>query len=408
MIEEYIYNIALKSSIFTQTYLADEPLSEIVKKISVMPSVRSSVTYAIIMTISLLTCLIVHISLKKLYKIKYQSNFLIRTLLPALRKPLITIILIESAIFGIHYVHKNYDLFWLHIGDIKLEKLSDISITANIAWFMVAAVARIERDIIAQRERKKLSVNYTDIGSISLLIKITIGTFSLLQIVSHLGFKLQTLLTFGGLGSVIIGFAGKDMLANFFGVIMVYLDRPFTIGDEIIIPSLTIQGKVEKITWRLTVIRQFNKIPVYLPNSVFNTTAVENLSRMTHRRINESIKVYHQDYQQVSAITADIKRLLHDDNGIDNTQTTLVYLKSLGAKVMEIYIYCFTHTTCFIKHHESKGSIFNKINTMLHTKYNCSMAFSDAKVGIYDDNKNNKDAHSLPAGLQNLEQPAAE
>ena len=68
---------------------------------------------------------------------------------------------------------------------------------------------------------------------------------------------------------------------------MVYLDRPFKVGDWIRSPDKDIEGTVEKIGWRLTTIRTFDKRPLYVPNQVFTNVSVQNPSRMSHRRIYE-------------------------------------------------------------------------------------------------------------------------
>jgi len=62
-----------------------------------------------------------------------------------------------------------------------------------------------------------------------------------------LGFSIAGALTFGGIGGIAIGFAAKDMLSNFFGGLMIYLDRPFKTGDWIRSPDREIEGVVEEI-----------------------------------------------------------------------------------------------------------------------------------------------------------------
>ena len=72
---------------------------------------------------------------------------------------------------------------------------------------------------------------------------------------------------------------------------MIHLDRPFALGDWVSSPDRDIEGVVEHIGWRLTVIRSFDKRPIYIPNSLFTQIVVKNPSRMTNRRIFEYIGV---------------------------------------------------------------------------------------------------------------------
>ena len=87
-------------------------------------------------------------------------------------------------------------------------------------------------------------------------------------------------MAFGGIGGIAIGFAAKDLLANFFGALMIFLDRPFSIGDWIRSPDREIEGVVEDIGWRSTKIRTFDKRPLFIPNSAFASLTVENASKM--------------------------------------------------------------------------------------------------------------------------------
>lgn len=70
--------------------------------------------------------------------------------------------------------------------------------------------------------------------------------------------SLSGLLTFGGIGGIAVGMAGKDVLSNFFSGIMLYFDRPFSIGDWIRSPDRNIEGTVAEIGWRITRINTFD------------------------------------------------------------------------------------------------------------------------------------------------------
>ena len=112
-----------------------------------------------------------------------------------------------------------------------------------------------------------------------------------------------------------MGFAAKDLLANFFGGLSIYLDRPFTTGDWIRSPDRQIEGTVEDIGWRLTRIRTFDQRPLYVPNAVFSQIAVENPSRMYNRRIHETIGLRYQDADKVADIVTQVRRMLEISPG---------------------------------------------------------------------------------------------
>ena len=168
-------------------------------------------------------------------------------------------------------------------------------------------------------------------------------------------------MAFGGIGGIAIGFAAKDLLANFFGGLMIYMDRPFTQGDWIRSPDKNIEGTVESIGWRLTCIRTFDKRPLYVPNSVFASIAVENPSRMTNRRIYETIGLRYDDVAQVRAVIEDVKKMLVAHPEIDNTQTLIVNFNAFGASSLDFFVYTFTKTTEWVYFHKIKEDVLLKI-----------------------------------------------
>src|SRR5690554_8109402 len=128
-------------------------------------------------------------------------------------------------------------------------------------------------------------MDYTTVNAISKLSRAVVIITAVLISLQSLGYSLSGVLAFGGVGGIAVGFAAKDLLANFFGGFIVHLDRPFKVGDWIRSPDRKIEGTVEVIGWRLTTIRTFDQRPLYVPNAVFTQIAVENPSRMTNRRI---------------------------------------------------------------------------------------------------------------------------
>ena len=104
---------------------------------------------------------------------------------------------------------------------------------------------------------------------------IVVGITGLLTLLQTLGLSISGLMAFGGMGGIAVGFAAKDILANFFGGLFIYTDRPFSVGDWIRSPDRDIEGTVEKIGWRVTRIRTFDKRPLYIPKEPSGPAAVE-------------------------------------------------------------------------------------------------------------------------------------
>jgi MscS family membrane protein len=155
------------------------------------------------------------------------------------------------------------------------------------------------------------------------LIKILIIASIVLGIAQYFGFSISSLLTFGGVGGIVMGFAAKDMLSNIFGGLMLQMDRPFSTGDWI--RSSQFEGTVEKIGWRMTRIRTFSKNPIYIPNSIFASIPIETPSRMTNRRINETIGIRYNDIAQMSDIVTEVEAMLKTNKDIEQSQALRVF-----------------------------------------------------------------------------------
>ena len=142
---------------------------------------------------------------------------------------------------------------------------------------------------------------------------------------------LSGLLTFGGITGAALAFASQSMIANFFGGLFIYFDRPFVIGDWISSPEKSLEGVVEHIGWRLTVIRSLDRRPIYVPNSIFTSTIVANPSRMTHRRINQNVTVSHADAEKLPEIMESIRQILRETPAIDQSCQNCVNLLTQDA-----------------------------------------------------------------------------
>ena len=232
-------------------------------------------------------------------------------------------------------------------------------VVAVLTWAIIRFIDRIQRRIMTESDPDGLDL--TTIEAIGRLIRITVLITAGLVILQTLGFSVSGVLAFGGLGGIAVGFAAKDLLSNFFGGLMIFLDRPFGVGDWIRSPDRDIEGTVESLGWRLTTIRTFDKRPLYVPNATFLQIAVENPSRMSNRRIYETIGVRYDDAAHVEQILAEVEALLRAHPAIDADQTLMVNFNQFGASSLDFFVYCFTKTTVWTEYHQVKQDVLLKI-----------------------------------------------
>lgn len=264
-----------------------------------------------------------------------------------------------------------------------IEPVRDVGVIATLTWFLIRLVRRIEHNFVKRRTADGASVDHTTVDAIAKLVRVSVLITAALVILQTLGFSISGVLAFGGIGGIAVGFAAKDLLANFFGGLMVYLDRPFSVGDWIRSPDRNIEGTVEEIGWRLTRIRTFDKRPLYVPNSTFTSIAVENPSRMHNRRIFETIGVRYDDVARLPAIVSDVRALLQRHEDIDQSQLVMVNFNAFAASSLDFFVYCFTRTTQWAQYHEVKQDVLFKISEII-ARHGAEVAFPTSTVHLPD------------------------
>ena len=264
-----------------------------------------------------------------------------------------------------------------------IKKISSVSkefvITISVGWFFITYVGFYEKRIIYSKRAKGEKIDYGTIDGVSKLIKFLIFLATLVVILDVSGVNIKGILAAAGIGGVALGFASKDLLANFFGTSIIYLDKPFTIGDWIKSPDKDIEGTVEEIGWRMTKIRKFDKRPIYVPNSLFSTVAIENPSRMTHRRIRAIIGIKYSDIKALPKITEEVKQMLIGHPEVDTNQTLIVHFEEFADWSVNFLVYTFTYTTNWIKFYEVRQDVMIKIADIIE-KNKASMAFPTSTV----------------------------
>ena len=286
-------------------------------------------------------------------KAESTRNKLDDALLLSIPRPLSAIIWITGITFTSEIIHKA-------TGAVILEAFTPLRnavIIAALAWFLVLTIQHIEKSYLAAEKE----FDPTTMDAISKLARISVVITAILMMLQTLGFSISGVLAFGGVGGIAVGFAAKDLLSNFFGGLFIYMDRPFAVGDWIRSPDREIEGVVEKIGWRVTLIRTFDKRPLYIPNGIFSQIAVENPSRMHNRRIKETIGIRYDDADKMQTITGQVEEMLKDHPEIDADKTLMVNFNSFAPSSLDFFIYTFTKTTNWEKYHTIKQDILLKI-----------------------------------------------
>lgn len=188
---------------------------------------------------------------------------------------------------------------------------------------------------------KRTSSKFDDIlvPLIRKTVKVFIVAFGIIYGAQNLQINIIPLITGLGIGGLAFAFAAKDTVENFFGSIAVILDRPFEVGDWVLIGD--VEGTVEELGFRSTRVRTFYNSQVTIPNSTLVRANVDNYGRRTYRRWKTYIGVqYDTPPEKLLAFTEGIRELVrrHPYTRKDYYQ---VWCNDFGDSSLNILLYVF-------------------------------------------------------------------
>ncbi|KAH1253214.1 hypothetical protein GLYMA_04G094300v4 [Glycine max] len=168
-----------------------------------------------------------------------------------------------------------------------------------------------------------------------------------------LGFSTQKWVTAGGLGTVLLTLAGREIFTNFLSSIMIHATRPFIVNEWIQtkIEGYEVSGTVEHVGWwSPTIIRGDDREAVHIPNHKFTVNVVRNLSQKSHWRIKSYIAISHLDVNKINNIVADMRKVLSKNPQVEQQKLhRRVFLENVNPEnqALMILISCFVKTSHF-------------------------------------------------------------
>ncbi len=257
-------------------------------------------------------------------------------------RPVLTMLWVLG-IFSIYYQVHYHTSFVFLIEHI--EKIQYISFSIVISWFLFQLNHAIKNKCIEHHQEIIPSFDPAFISICSKIAMICISMISIVIMFHAIGISLQTLSIFQGAFLIAFGFAAQNLLGNFFGCIMILINRPFRVGDWISSPDKKIEGIVEDIGWNSTKIRTLDRRPLYIPNSIFTHIIIMNSSLMYNRQIKQIFQIRYQDADKIMHITQDIDTMLQNHCDLDHNQICMAHLIECNSHALAIEVHAFTITT---------------------------------------------------------------
>ncbi len=312
-------------------------------------------------------------------KTKSNNDSLFSILLSNLKAPIVLIILILSSYHSVEVLLHTSESSVLHfvkqifpvVYDIK-----NVTIIVVVAWYLL----RVTSDAQKYFAKRSTAAN---VYIVSKIMQVLVIFSAALLIIDKLGLNINGIITFGGIGGIAAGLAAKDLLSNFFGSLVITLDKPFVRGDKILIPEKNLSGFVTEIGWRLTKVITYEKRPIYIPNALFATAIVQNDSRMSHRRINDRWRVAYNDIALINKIIDGVDNMMRHNMEIDQMQTILVSLDSIGSKIFTFNVYAFTKSTDWCNYKKVREDIMIEIANIV-SECGAILIFPEAQVEVRD------------------------
>ena len=222
------------------------------------------------------------------------------------------------------------------------------------------------------------------IGWIIKSLKILIFILGLAAVLELWGIKIGPIIAGLGLFGVAVALGAQDLFKNLISGILVLVEKRFKIGDWILVEGI-IEGIVEKIGFRSTVLRKFDKSLAIIPNFQFAENAVINISETTNWRIDWAITLqYDTTVDQLKKIRNEIENHIKKSDDFDNSVGIAVRVEKFSDSSIDMRVRCFTSSNSFSTWLEVKEKLAIEIKQVVEGN---SAAFAFPSQSIYIEKK---------------------
>lgn len=259
---------------------------------------------------------------------------------------------------------------------VKFFKVAIICLVANGITNMVKPDSFIFTKL---KKSSKINEDKSFLIFISKFVKIIVYIITAFVILAEFGYDLNGVVTGLGLGSVVIALAAQDVAKSIFAGIMVFIDKPFSIGDFIEVKDY--KGTVEDIKFRSTKLRLLDGSLLTVPNEVLTTESITNWTIIHKRRYELNLElVFDTSLEKVSNITKMIKEVVEESQDVIK-DTVIVNFNDITANGMNINIYMYTSVIGYEEFLNFKQNINLKIMKLLEEQ-NISLAYPSQDIYI--------------------------
>lgn len=261
------------------------------------------------------------------------------------------------------YIAVHYFPYFDHTNPLFLDMIR-VSIIVLITWGLYSLSS--ESSVFFNRLNNRYNIHIDDIlvPFFSRALRFIILAISFSIIAQEFGYEISGFVAGLGLGGLAISLAAQDALSNLFGGVVIITEKPFTIGDWILTPS--VEGTVEDITFRSTKVRTFADALVTVPNATLVKEAITNWSKMGKRQITFNLNVAHvTPTEKFRKTVKRIEDYITQHDAV-HPETIFVKFNEFDDNGLAVYFYFFTKTTNWGEYLDVREEINFKILEILN------------------------------------------
>ena len=318
-------------------------------------TIEAMTNIGVIVGITLLTILIIRsIVVGSLLKIAGKTDSVHDdAIVGALKKPL-TLIPIGIALFAI-LQEINLDETYQSYGELLIKSYFYLA----VFWSLADAITPV-RDFVGEKYDFLTPTLRNWIFRTLKFIAYLVGVVSVLEL---WGVDAASIIAGLGLFSVALALGAQNFFKNLIGGLLIIGEKRFKQGDWINIEGVA-EGEVEKIDFRSTLIRRFDKAPIFVPNSVLSDSEIINFSEMPFRRIRFNVGlIYQTTPETILNIGKDIEDYVAKNDDLVNADeaTTTIRVTQFNDSSIDLLIYCFTKSTRWYDYTKAKEDLILEI-----------------------------------------------
>jgi len=318
-----------------------------------LPITHIAIAIAIFLTGLLFKNLFAKIILNPLKTIaKHTKTVNDDKLIAVLEEPLkFTIVLIGAYLATLWLPFSKFDRF----VDLAIKSF----ITFLIFWILYRIVDKFSNlfSLFTSKLGKELNEDIQHF--ITKTLRVLIIVMGVMAVLQEWGINVSAFVASLGIGGLAFALAAKDTVANLFGSLVIFSDRPFKVGDWVETPL--VEGTIEEIGIRSTKVRTFAQALVSVPNATLANTPITNWSRMGKRRVKTRLGLtYNTSVEQMQTILKEIKTMLKKHPEV-HQETILVSFDEFDNSALSIFLYFFTKTTVWLEYLHVREDVNFKI-----------------------------------------------